>query len=70
MVELLYIDSSHQREDTISEVEAWRPALGEGSLVVFDDFAHAGYPGVAEAVRYLGLVGEQRHGLFVHRVSA
>jgi predicted O-methyltransferase YrrM len=69
VVELLYIDSSHHRQDTISEVEAWRLALGEGSLVVFDDFAHPGYPGVEEAVRHLGLVGDQRHGLFVHRVS-
>jgi predicted O-methyltransferase YrrM len=69
-VELLYIDSSHDRQNTIREVEAWRPALEEGSLVVFDDFAHPSYPGVEEAVRYLGLVGEQRHGLFVHRASA
>jgi Methyltransferase domain len=69
MIELLYIDSSHHREDIVSEVEAWRPALGEGSLVVFDDFAHSDYPGVEEAVRYLGLIGEQRRGLFVHRVS-
>ena len=70
MVELLYIDSSHDREGTINEVEAWRPVLGEGSLVVFDDFGHSDYPGVEEAVKYLGLVGEQRHGLFVHRVTA
>lgn len=68
-VELLYIDSSHQRQDTISEVEAWRPTLGEGSLMVFDDFAHPDYPGVEDAVRDLGLAGEQRCGLFVHRVS-
>jgi predicted O-methyltransferase YrrM len=70
LVDLLYIDSSHHREDTISEVEAWRPALGQGSLVVFDDFAHSDYPGVEEAVRYLGLVGDQRHGLFIHRVGS
>jgi predicted O-methyltransferase YrrM len=70
MVELLYIDSSHHRDETISEVEAWRSVLGEGSLVVFDDFAHPGYPGVEEAVRYLRLVGAERRGLFVHRVSA
>jgi hypothetical protein len=69
MVELLYIDSSHQRDDTIREVEAWRPALGDGSLVVFDDFAHSEYPGVEEAVRHLELAGEQRRGLFVHQVS-
>jgi predicted O-methyltransferase YrrM len=70
MVELLYIDSSHDREDTIREVEAWRPALEKGSLVVFDDYAHPDYPGVEDAVRYLELVGEQRRGLFVHRVSS
>jgi predicted O-methyltransferase YrrM len=68
-IDLLYIDSSHDREDTIREIEAWRPALGEGSLVVFDDFGNAEYPGVEEAVRHLGLAGEERRGLFVHRVS-
>ena len=64
-----YIDSSHDAEGTILEVEAWRPALGAGSLVVFDDFAHPGYPGVEQAVRRLGLPGERRGGLFVHRVG-
>lgn len=70
LVELLYIDSSHARDDTIREVEAWRPVLGEGSIVVFDDYAHADYPGVEEAVASLKLVGERQRGLFVHRVSA
>jgi predicted O-methyltransferase YrrM len=69
VVDLLYIDSSHDRDDTIREVEAWRPALGDGSLVVFDDFAHSKYPGVEQAVRHLGLAGESRCGLFVHLVS-
>lgn len=69
MVGLLYIDSSHHREDTIREIEAWRPALEEGSLVVFDDFGNSEYPGVEEAVRHLGLEGKERRGLFVHRVS-
>jgi hypothetical protein len=69
MVDLLYIDSSHQREDTIREVEVWRPVLRAGSVVVFDDFAHSEYPGVEEAVKYLDLIGEQQRGLFFHRVS-
>ena len=69
MVGLLYIDSSHHREDTIREIEAWRPALEEGSLVVFDDFGNSEYPGVEEAVRHLGLEGKERRGLFVHQVS-
>jgi predicted O-methyltransferase YrrM len=67
-VDLLYIDSSHQRDDTIREVEVWRPALREGSVMLFDDFAHSEYPGVAEAVRHLELMGEQRRGLFFHQV--
>jgi hypothetical protein len=70
MVGLLYIDSSHEREDTIREIEVWHPVLEEGSLVVFDDFGNSEYPGVEEAVRYLGLEGKEQHGLFVHRVSA
>jgi predicted O-methyltransferase YrrM len=69
MIDLLYIDSSHDRADTMREVEAWRPALGEGSLVVFDDFAHPDYPGVEDAVRRMGLEGEKRGGLYVHRVG-
>lgn len=68
MVDLLYIDSSHDRDETVREVQVWRSVLGEDSLVVFDDFAHPEYPGVEEAVRCLGLEGEQHQGLFVHRV--
>jgi predicted O-methyltransferase YrrM len=69
MIGLLYIDSSHHREDTIREIEAWHPALEEGSFVVFDDFGNSEYPGVEEAVRHLGLEGKEQRGLFVHRVS-
>jgi predicted O-methyltransferase YrrM len=69
-VDLLYIDSSHSREDTIREVQAWRGSLREGSLIIFDDFAHAGYPGVEEAVRHLGLKGEQQGDLFLYRISS
>jgi predicted O-methyltransferase YrrM len=69
IIDLLYIDSSHDREETMREVQAWRPSLAEGSLVVFDDFGHSAYPGVEEAVRRLGLEGEQRGGLFLHLVG-
>jgi hypothetical protein len=66
-VDLLYIDSSHQREGTIRELEAWAPVLREGSVIVFDDYSHPDFPGVREAIDQLGLDGEQRDGLFVHR---
>ncbi len=68
-VDLLYVDSSHEREQTIAEVLAWRPALGPGALIVFDDYPHPDYPGVREAVSELGLDGEQRGTLFVHAVG-
>lgn len=68
-IDLLYIDSSHDYEPTIAEFAAWRHVLSPGAMVVFDDFGHAGYPGVEQAVRELGLSGEAREGLFVHRVG-
>lgn len=68
-VDLLYIDSSHMREQTIAEVQAWRPYLRPGAPVLFDDYAHPDYPGVREAIEELGLEGEQRGELFIHRHS-
>jgi predicted O-methyltransferase YrrM len=67
-VDLLYIDSSHQREPTIAELTAWRPALAPGAAVVFDDYEHPDYPGVREAITQLGLDGERRGAMFVHTV--
>jgi predicted O-methyltransferase YrrM len=66
-VDMLYIDSSHEREQTIAEVLAWRPVLAPGAPIVFDDYLHAGFPGVREAIVELGLSGEQHGALFVHR---
>lgn len=68
-VDMLYIDSSHEREQTVAEVLAWRRVLAPSALVVFDDYRHPDYPGVAAAIVELGLSGEQRGTLFVHRVG-
>jgi predicted O-methyltransferase YrrM len=68
-VDLLYIDSAHDEQGTIGEVEAWRASLAEGALIVFDDYTHPEYPGVRRAVERLGLRGERRGTLFVHRVG-
>jgi predicted O-methyltransferase YrrM len=65
--DLLYIDSSHTREDTVAEVQAWRPYLRPGAPILFDDYTHPGYPGVREAIEELGLKGEVRGTLFIHR---
>ena len=64
-VDLLYIDSSHERQPTIDEVQAWRPVLAPGAAIVFDDYAHPDYPGVREAVQELGLDGRLVGTLFV-----
>jgi predicted O-methyltransferase YrrM len=67
-VELLYIDSSHDRQDTIDELRAWSPVLGSGAAVVFDDYAHPDFPGVREAVQELRLPGAPRGTMYVHLV--
>ncbi len=66
-IDLLYIDSSHMREQTVAEVRAWQPYLRPGASVLFDDYAHPDYPGVREAIEELGIEGEQRGEFFIHR---
>ncbi len=66
-VQLLFIDSSHERESVLAAFAAWRAALAPGALVVFHDYRHPRYPGVREAILELGLEGRERHGLFVWR---
>src|SRR5687768_7446926 len=58
-VELVFVDSSHDREATVAEFRAWQPRLAPGGLVVLHDYGNPAYPGVAEAVRELGLEGRQ-----------
>ena len=65
--QLLFIDSSHEREATVLAFRAWRPALAPGAVVVFHDYGHPDYPGVAEAVTELGLSPRVEGGLFVWR---
>jgi predicted O-methyltransferase YrrM len=64
-VDLLFVDSSHEREPTLAEIAAWRPHLAPGAVVAFHDWRHPDYPGVTEAVEELGLEGEELGGLFV-----
>jgi predicted O-methyltransferase YrrM len=66
-VELLFIDSSHERAPTVAAFRAWRSALAAGAIVVFHDHANPEYPGVREAVEDLELAGETRGSMFVWR---
>jgi predicted O-methyltransferase YrrM len=66
-VQLLFIDSSHERESVVTAFCAWRDALAPDALVVFHDHGHPDYPGVRQAVAELELSGRTSGGLFVWR---
>jgi predicted O-methyltransferase YrrM len=66
-VQLLFIDSSHEREPTVAAFRAWRGALAPGAIVVFHDHGNPDYPGVREAVEDLELAGDASGSLFVWR---
>jgi predicted O-methyltransferase YrrM len=69
-VDAVFIDSSHERDETIATFRTWEPALSPGGVVAFHDWQDAAYPGVTEAVSQLGLLGEARGHLFVWRKPA
>lgn len=69
-VDMLFIDSTHEREPTRAEFAVWRDALAPGAVVAFHDYGHPEFPGVAEAVADLGLEGDERGGIFVWRAPA
>ena|SRR5215203_4579793 len=64
-VDLLFVDSSHDRDATMAELRAWQPRLAPGALVVLHDYGNPAYPGVAEAVAELGLSGREHAGLWL-----
>ena len=69
-VDLLFVDSSHDREATVAEFRAWEPRLAPRALVVLRDYANPAHPGVAEAVAELGLGGREQAGLWLWEAPA
>jgi len=69
-IELLFVDSSHDRDATVAEFRAWEPRLAPGALVVLHDHGNPAYPGVAEAVIELGLSGREHAGLWLWNAPA
>ena len=65
--ELLFIDSSHDRESVVRAFRTWRNALAPAAFVVFHDYDHPEYSGVREGVLELELSGTQSGSLFVWR---
>jgi predicted O-methyltransferase YrrM len=66
-VDFLFIDSSHEYEETLDTFSAWRPKLTRGAVVVFHDYGNPRYPGIASAIADLGLNGEATGDLYVWR---
>jgi predicted O-methyltransferase YrrM len=69
-VDAVFIDSSHEREETVATFRTWEPVLSPGGIVAFHDYDDDDYPGVTAAVRQLGLEGEARGHLYVWRKAA
>jgi predicted O-methyltransferase YrrM len=70
-VDLLFVDSSHQRAETVAEFAAWHEAIRPGGVVAFHDYRNPEFPGVREAIHAdLGLAGEQVADMFVWRKPA
>ena len=66
-VDAVFIDSSHECEETVATFRTWEPVLSPGGVVAFHDWDDDAYPGVTEAVRALGLHGQAHGHLFVWR---
>lgn len=49
-VGLLYVDGDHTKEGARRDIETWAPNLAPGAVIAVDDYIHADWPGVAEAV--------------------
>ena len=64
-VDLLFVDSTHERDDTVAEFRAWSSRMAPGATVVFHDYGNPAFPGVAQAIEQLALNGRSGHGMFV-----
>jgi predicted O-methyltransferase YrrM len=63
--DLVFIDSSHERDQTISAFRTWEPRLPPGGVVAFHDYGDPAWPGVDDAIRALGLDGQAAGFLFM-----
>ena len=66
-VDAVFIDSSHERDETMATFRTWAGAVPVGGVVALHDWADPRYPGVTEAIEALGLSGETAGRLFVWR---
>jgi predicted O-methyltransferase YrrM len=64
-VDFLFVDGSHERDDTVATFNVWRPAMTEAGRIVFHDYLDPGNPGVTEAIEELQIHGYRWGRLFV-----
>ena len=70
-VDFLFIDSSHERVETVNTFKVWRSLLAPNAVVAFHDYANPSYPGVSEAIEEMGLQGHSDGDIFVwHNADA
>ena len=67
VLDFLFIDSSHELEETVATFRLWSERLRPGGTAAFHDYDNEHFPGVAEAVARLGLAGEERAGMYLWR---
>lgn len=49
-VALLFVDGDHTKEGAKRDIVSWAPHLAEGATIAVDDYDHADWPGVRQAV--------------------
>ena len=64
-LDFLFIDSSHELEETVTTFRLWSERMRRGATAAFHDYGDERYPGVAQAVARLGLTGEARAGMYL-----
>ena len=69
-LDFLFIDSSHELEETVTTFRLWSERLRPGGIAAFHDYGNEHYPGVAQAVAQLELDGEERAGMYLWRKPA
>lgn len=69
-LDFLFIDSSHELEETVTTFRLWSERLRPGGTAAFHDYDNERYPGVAQAVAQLELDGEERAGMYLWRKPA
>ena len=49
LIDVLYVDADHTYEGCVADLVTWTPHVRAGGLLLGDDYAHPGYPGVRRA---------------------